>query len=232
VLSYGEGDAQSGRTSSFSLVAAEDGTTATITLPVDVGPRAANVPYSINLNAGQVYELAADRRRRSDRHADRGRPADWRLRRPSGGSGARRLQRGQSPGGTVAAGGHLGPALPHRAAGHAERRRPVSGAGRAGRDRDPRGPGAGRDAEPRPVLRDRARQPAEIAASEPVLVAQFAHGTTYDSVLGDPTLLLVPPVEQFLDHYTLATPLTGFDVNYLNIVAPRRPSARSRWTAP
>jgi YD repeat-containing protein len=221
VLSYGEGDAQAGRTSSFSLVAAEDGTTATITLPVDVGPRAANVPYSINLNAGQVYELAADA------------AVDL--------TGARIVA--DRPIGVY--GGHRAAQVPagYNAANHLVEQLPpvdtwgrhfltVPLATRSGGDRFR--VLAARDATEIRVDQvlvatlDRGQfyetvlaEPAEIAASEPVLVAQFAHGTTYDSVLGDPTLLLVPSVEQFLDRYTLATPLTGFDANYLNIVAPQ-----------
>ena len=220
VLSYGEGDAAAGRTSSFSLVAAEDGTTATITLPVNVGPHAANEPYSIQLNAGQVYELAADAAvdlTGTRIEADR----------PIGVYGSHRAA--QVPAGYNAA-NHLVEQLP-----------PVDTWGRqfltvplatrtggdrfrilAARD----GTEVRVDQVPVATL---ARgqcyetvlaQPAQITASEPVLVAQFAHGTTYDSVLGDPTMLLVPPVEQYVDHTTLTTPLTGFDVNYINVVAP------------
>ena len=220
VMSYGEGDAQTGRTSSFSLVAAEDGTTATITLPVAVGAHAANVPYSISLNAGQVYELAADT------------VADL--------TGTRIVA--DKPIGVY--GGHRAAKVPagYNAANYLVEQLPpvdtwgrhfvtVPLATRIGGDRFR--VLAARDAteirvDGTPVATlDRGQfyetvlaQPAEIAASEPVLVAQFAHGTTYDSVLGDPTLLLVPPVEQFLDRYTLAAPLTGFDVNYINVVAP------------
>jgi len=48
--------------------------------------------------------------------------------------------------------------------------------------------------------------PSEIVASEPVLVAQFAHGTDYDGVTGDPSMALVQPVEQFSVDYAFATP--------------------------
>ena len=220
VLSYGEGDAQAGRTSSFSLVAAEDGTTATITLPVAVGTHAANVPYSISLNAGQVYELTADT------------VADL--------TGTRIVA--DKPIGVY--GGHRAAKVPagYNAANYlVEQLPPVDTWGRQfvtmplatriGGDRFR--VLAARDATEIRINGTLAAtldhgqfhetvlaQPAEIAASEPVLVAQFAHGTTVDNVLGDPTLLLVPPVEQFLDRYTLAAPLTGFDVNYLNVVAP------------
>ena len=43
VVSYDEGNALTGRTSSFGLVAAEDGTTVTVTLPVTVGTHALRV---------------------------------------------------------------------------------------------------------------------------------------------------------------------------------------------
>jgi hypothetical protein len=62
--------------------------------------------------------------------------------------------------------------------------------------------------------------PADIAASKPVLVAQYSHGATYDSSSGDPFMMLVPPQEQFLRGYTVSTPASGFANSYVNIVAP------------
>ena len=48
--------------------------------------------------------------------------------------------------------------------------------------------------------------PAEILASQPILVAQYANGTEYDGSLGDPSMTLVPSVEQFGGNCTLSTP--------------------------
>ena len=59
-----------------------------------------------------------------------------------------------------------------------------------------------------------------IETSQPALVAQYAHGQTFDNVPGDPFMMLVPPTEQFQSDYTLSTPITNFDTNYANIVVP------------
>jgi len=48
--------------------------------------------------------------------------------------------------------------------------------------------------------------PAEILASQPILVAQYANGTVYDGSLGDPSMTLVPSLEQFGGDCTLSTP--------------------------
>ncbi len=60
-----------------------------------------------------------------------------------------------------------------------------------------------------------------IHASKPVLVAQYSDSTSYDGDgAADPSEMLVPPDEQFLNSYTVATaPDTRF-TNYLNVVAP------------
>ena len=62
--------------------------------------------------------------------------------------------------------------------------------------------------------------PAQIIASQPILVAQYSNGTTFDNVTSDPFMMLIPPYEQFLGSYTVATPAIGFRVNFINVVAP------------
>jgi Fungalysin metallopeptidase (M36)/IgGFc binding protein/Bacterial Ig domain/K319L-like, PKD domain/Fungalysin/Thermolysin Propeptide Motif/Fibronectin type III domain len=42
-----------------------------------------------------------------------------------------------------------------------------------------------------------------ILATHPILVGQFANGTTYDGIMGDPFMMLVPPAEQFGGDYLL-----------------------------
>lgn len=220
VVSYDEGNALTGRTSSFGLVAAADGTTVTVTLPVAVGTRAAGVPYSILLNAGQVYELT------TTTVADltgtvilADKPIGvWgghrSARIPAGYSAANYLVEQLPP---VDTWGRHFVTVPLATRTGGDRFRLL-----AARD----GTEVRVDGTPVATL-DRGQffetvlvQPAQLAASGPILVAQFAHGYGYDNALGDPTLLLVPPVEQYLDRYTLAVPLTGFDVNYINVVAP------------
>ena len=58
-----------------------------------------------------------------------------------------------------------------------------------------------------------------ITANQPILVAQFSNGTSFDGVTSDPFMLLVPPSEQFVNRYTVTTPASGFRVNYINVVA-------------
>lgn len=58
---------------------------------------------------------------------------------------------------------------------------------------------------------------AEITTSEPSLVAQFANGSEFDGLVGDPFQMLVPPQEQWLDRYTVAT-VAGISRNHLNVV--------------
>ncbi|AHM59698.1 bacterial ig-like domain-containing protein [Flammeovirgaceae bacterium 311] len=58
-----------------------------------------------------------------------------------------------------------------------------------------------------------------ITASKPVLVAQYSNGTDFDNTVSDPFMMLIPPFEQFEGSYTVTTPATGFSRNHINIVA-------------
>ena len=62
--------------------------------------------------------------------------------------------------------------------------------------------------------------PAEITASHPVIVMQYSNGDDFDpgiSQNGDPFMMLIPPTEQFMDHYTFATPSSGFIYHYVTV---------------
>ena len=60
-----------------------------------------------------------------------------------------------------------------------------------------------------------------IHASHPVLVAQYSDSTTFDNdANADPSETLVPPDEQFLNSYTVATAPDVRFTNYLNVSAP------------
>jgi hypothetical protein len=61
---------------------------------------------------------------------------------------------------------------------------------------------------------------AHITSNEPILVAQYSNGTTYDNVTSDPFMMLIPPYEQFLASYTVTTPQSGFVPNYINVAVP------------
>jgi VCBS repeat-containing protein len=69
--------------------------------------------------------------------------------------------------------------------------------------------------------------PAEILASKPILVAQYANGTGFDDATGDPFMMLIPPFEQFGGDYLLSTAMSAdeyddpprliFTNNYVNL---------------
>lgn len=62
--------------------------------------------------------------------------------------------------------------------------------------------------------------PASITSTAPILVAQFSNGSSFDGVTSDPFMMLIPPFEQFLGNYTITTPASGFATNFVNVVAP------------
>jgi len=60
---------------------------------------------------------------------------------------------------------------------------------------------------------------SNITASEPVLVAQYSNCTSYDGdANGDPSMMLIFPVEQYLNSYTVSTPASNFLSNYINVI--------------
>lgn len=59
-----------------------------------------------------------------------------------------------------------------------------------------------------------------IESSKPILVCQYANGSTFSGNPGDPFMMLIPPLEQFLANYTVTT-VTGYVSHYINIVAPK-----------
>ena len=68
----------------------------------------------------------------------------------------------------------------------------------------------------------------EFKANNPIQVAQFANGCTFDgpnNVLGDPLEILLPPTGHYLNSYTVAIPPDDgqngtFDRNFVNLIAP------------
>jgi hypothetical protein len=63
-----------------------------------------------------------------------------------------------------------------------------------------------------------------ITANNPIQVMQYSNGSSFDGANADPFDITIPPTEQFLNSYTVATEPSGADPNitqnYLNIVAP------------
>ena len=61
---------------------------------------------------------------------------------------------------------------------------------------------------------------SQIKANNPILVAQYSNGSSFDGVTSDPFMMLITPYEQYLGNYTFSTPASGFSGNYVNVVAP------------
>lgn len=63
-----------------------------------------------------------------------------------------------------------------------------------------------------------------ITSDKPVLVMQFVRGGTYSNGTinrtGDPAMVVMTPVVQYLNDVAITTPATGFDVNTLTLVVP------------
>ena len=61
-----------------------------------------------------------------------------------------------------------------------------------------------------------------ITSSKAFLLAQFAKGSTCSGNTGDPFMMLIPPKEQFLTHYTVCNVMgvTPFNSHWINVVAP------------
>ncbi|MCA9717630.1 MAG: IgGFc-binding protein, partial [Myxococcales bacterium] len=58
-----------------------------------------------------------------------------------------------------------------------------------------------------------------IDTSAPVVVAQYMLGKNYDLMGGDPSMIVLPGVQQYRDSYLFAAP-DGFPMRYATIVAP------------
>ena len=63
--------------------------------------------------------------------------------------------------------------------------------------------------------------PAEISANNPILAVQYANSSVFaDNPNVDPSMIVVPPFEQFGGSYTVNTPTANFPVNFINVIAP------------
>lgn len=67
-----------------------------------------------------------------------------------------------------------------------------------------------------------ARKNLQITASKPVLAAQYSQGFRNGDSIGDPMMLLISPTQQFLKHYRFATPINGSWRHYVNVVVPTK----------
>jgi hypothetical protein len=208
--------------SQFGLVAAQDATTVTITPSVTTGPRAAGVPYTVNLNQGQTYML---------RNSDAA-PADLSgtlisSNKPIGVYGGHNCA--NIPPGAVACDHIVEQLTPTTAWGKNFVSMPLATRNNGDTFRIM----ASQDNTTVQLngttiaTLNRAQfderlvvGPAQITADKPILVMQYSNGTSFDNVTSDPFEMMIPPFEQFLAGYTISTPGSGFSGNYVNVVAP------------
>ena len=71
-------------------------------------------------------------------------------------------------------------------------------------------------------------RPQSISGSKPISVAQYSNGSTFDSTVSDPFMVLVPALEQGYTSSAFSTPTSGFRVHHVNLTAPT--AARGRRT--
>ena len=63
-------------------------------------------------------------------------------------------------------------------------------------------------------------RPQSISGSKPISVAQYSNGSTFDSTVSDPFMVLVPALEQGYTSSAFSTPTSGFRVHHVNLTAP------------
>jgi RHS repeat-associated protein len=206
----------------FGVVATADATTITITLPVTTGTRQANVPYTITLNQGQAYQL----RNTAGSNADLSGTLIS-SNKPVAVFGSH--QCANVPGGVTFCDHIVEQIPPPDTWGKnfvtmplATRRNGDTFRFLASQDNTTIAVnGAVVATLNKGKIHERIiNGPSTIIADKPILVAQYANGSSFDGVTSDPFMMLIPPYEQFGGNYTLTTPASGFDINYINVVAP------------
>ncbi len=205
----------------FGVVSTADNNQVTITPSVTTGARTAGVPYTITLNKGQTYELSNT----SSNTADfTGTTITSTM--PIGVYGGH--QCGNVPGGSSYC-DHLCEMLPPtstwgRKFGTVPLKARIRGdtwrflASENGTVVTINGVAeapVNRGQFVEKVLTDQS----VIESNKPILVCQYANGSTYSGNPGDPFMMLIPPLEQFLANYTVTT-VSGYVSHYINIMAP------------
>ena len=61
---------------------------------------------------------------------------------------------------------------------------------------------------------------AQITSSKPIAVAQLANGGLWDGTQGDPSMMMIPPRNQYQAGYTVTTMSPRIPSNYINLVVP------------
>ncbi|MDH5603507.1 MAG: HYR domain-containing protein, partial [Cyclobacteriaceae bacterium] len=202
----------------FSIVATQNNTTVTIIPKISTSGKTAGIPYSINLNQGQTYQLKA-----------------------FGGDLSGSIISSTAP--IAVLGGNVCANVPinSTACDHLiEQLTPIDSWGKSfvtvplkSRRGDTFRILASENNTTltidhnSPVLLNKGQyyetilyNAAVINADKPLLVTQYSNGSSFDGVNADPFMMLIPPYEQYEGKYTVTTPASGFSRNYINLVSP------------
>lgn len=60
---------------------------------------------------------------------------------------------------------------------------------------------------------------AQITSNNKIMVVQYSHGSMRDSI-GDPMMMMISPVKQYLKKYSFATPVNGYWEHFVNVICP------------
>ncbi|HEX7895364.1 MAG TPA: PKD domain-containing protein, partial [Terriglobales bacterium] len=224
--------------SEFGIVAPYDGTTVTITPTVDVAGHPARQPYSVTLNQGRTYQLISNGQGPSGAPPDDLTGTLITADKPIAVFGGNQCANIPADGTTFySACNHIVEELPPTDVwGQTFFSVPIATHVKgelfrilASQD----GTNVNINGTPVATLnggefyQTLLTTPSSINSDGPVLVAQFEPSQQFETglsfgsptILGDPSMFLVPPYEQFGGHYTVLTPNIGFH-NYINLVAP------------
>jgi choice-of-anchor A domain-containing protein/RHS repeat-associated protein len=220
-ITQGYGGSGFFRGSGFAVLATQDGATVSITLPVSVNGHTAGVPYTVMLNTGQTYQIDQVNPDLSGTiiHADK--PVAV----YSGNSAT------DVPTTSFAANPLMQQLLSMDRWGTHFATVPF--ATRQGGDRVRYLAGTdGTHVSVNGVVvatLDRAQffeevltTAADITSDQPIEVMQYSQGQTVDQGTGDPSMMVVPSVDEYQASYTFPTPSLSYDnINYVNLIAPQ-----------
>ncbi len=62
----------------------------------------------------------------------------------------------------------------------------------------------------------------QVVTSEPVLVVQYSRGQNSDGVMADPSMMIVPSIEQYANQYIVQNEEFNFTTNFINVTGSQR----------
>jgi len=213
--------------SQFAIVGTVDGTSVTVTLPINVSPYAAGVPYTFNLNTGQAYYLKATGLPDNDLSGTFI-SANY----PVAVFGSHQCANvpvseiycdyliEQLP--PITTWGKEFVIVPLAGRKNGDTYRFLASENNTDIYLDGMKIASLNKGQIQEIIID---GPGYVTSSDRILVTQYANGESYDNPvndIGDPFMMIVPPVEQYLSSYTVYSPDIGTPItptsNYINII--------------